>query len=412
MPQPLPHGSAQARRDPPEYPLPRAAGCPMDPPPGFAALQAEAPLVPVRHWDASTPWLVTRYDEQRALLVDRRVSADITRPGYPHRTPAVRTRASRVHTFLNMDDPEHTRLRRMVNAPFTARRVESMQPAIQRVVDDAIEDLLARPKPADLVEALALPVPSMVICQLLGVPVADQDFFQQCSRTLANGNTADEIHQRTQREFLSYLDELIDEKLAVPDDGVLSQLVTERLRTGELSRRDTAIMGMLLLAAGHQTTTNMIALATVTLLRHPDQLEALRASDDPAYVAAAVEELFRYVTIVEGRHRVALEDIEIGGRVIHAGDGLIMPADLADRDPSVFGNPDQLDLGRESRRHLALGFGPHQCLGQHLARTELQVVFGTLFRRIPTLALATDIADLTFTSAGGLRGVTELPVTW
>ena len=412
MPQPPPPGSNHARRDPPEYPMPRTAGRPMDPPPGFAALQAEAPLVRVRHWDGTTPWLVTRYDEQRALLVDRRVSADITRSGYPHGTPAVRKRASRVHTFLNMDDPEHARLRRMVNAPFTSRRVEAMRPAIQHIVDDAIEDLIARPKPADLVEALALPVPSMVICQLLGVPVADQDFFQRCSRTLANGTTADEIHQQTQVEFLSYFDQLIDEKLAVPDDGILSQLVTERLRTGELSRRETAIMGMLLLAAGHQTTTNMIALGTLTLLRHPDQLEALRETDDPTFVAAAVEELFRYVTIVEGRRRVALEDIEIGGLVIQAGEGLIMPADLADRDPSVFENPDQLDLGRSSRRHLALGFGPHQCLGQHLARTELQVVFSTLFRRIPTLALAADIAALSFRSTGGLRGVTELPVTW
>jgi len=384
----------------------------MDPPPGFAALRAEAPLVRVRLWDGSTPWLVTRYDEQRALLVDRRVSADITQSGYPHGTPAVRKRASRVHTFLNMDDPEHARLRRMVNAPFTSRRVEAMRPAIQHIVDDAIEDLIARPKPADLVEALALPVPSMVICQLLGVPVADQDFFQRCSRTLASGDTADQTHQQTQVEFLNYFDHLIDEKLAVPDDGILSQLVTERLRTGELTRRETAVMGMLLLAAGHQTTTNMIALGTLTLLRHPDQLEALRESDDPTFVAAAVEELLRYATVVEGRRRVALEDIEIGGLVIQAGDGLIMPADLADRDPSVFENPDQLDFGRSSNRHLALGFGSHQCLGQHLARTELQVVFTTLFRRIPTLTLAADIADLSFRGDGGLRGVNELPVTW
>src|SRR5882757_7438082 len=310
MPQPPPPGSNHTRRDPPGYPMPRTAGCPMDPPPGFAALQAEAPLVRVRHWDGSTPWRLTRYDEQRALLVDRRVSADITRSGYPHRTPAVRKRASRVHTFLNMDDPEHARQRRMVNTPFTSHRVESMRPAIQRIVDDAIADLIARPKPADLVEALALPVPSMVIRQLLGVPVADQEFFQRCSRTLANGSTAAETHQETQIEFLSYLDHLIDEKLAVPDDGILSQLVTERLRTGELSRRETAIMGILLLAAGHQTTTNMIALGTLTLLRHPAQLEPLRETDDPPFVAAAVEELFRYVTIVEGRRRVALEDIE------------------------------------------------------------------------------------------------------
>jgi cytochrome P450 len=250
-----------------------------------------------------------------------------------------------------------------------------------------------------------------VICQLLGVPATGRDFFQRCSRTLADINADDESHRETQIELLGYLDHLIDEKLAVPDDGILSELAAERLHTGELSRRETAIMGLLLLGAGHETTTNMIALGTLTLLRHPDQLAALRESDDPRFVAATVEELFRYVTIVDGRHRFALEDIEIAGQVIKKGDGLIMPVDLADRDPSVFENPDQLDLGRSAPRHLALGFGPHQCLGQHLARTELQIVFSTLVRRIPTLALAVDIEDISFKTEG-LRGVHRLPVIW
>jgi cytochrome P450 len=384
----------------------------MDPPPAFAALRAEASLVRVRIWDGSTPWLVTRYGEQRALLADPRVSADITRPGYPHGTAAVRKRAGRVHTFLNMDDPEHARQRRMVNAHFTARRAEKMRPAIQAIVDDAVDDLLTRPNPADLVAALALPVPSMVICRLLGVPLADQDFFQRRGRILADRNADDETHRQTQIELLGYLDELIEEKLAAPDDGLLSELVTERLRTGELTRRETAIMGLLMLAAGHETTANMIALGTLTLLRHPDQLAVLRRSeDDPRAVTKAVEELFRYISVVEGRSRVALEDIEIDGRLIRAGDGLIMPADLADRDPSVFENPERLDLAGHSHRHLALGFGTHQCLGQHLARTELEVVFSTLFRRIPTLSLAVDIAELRFRTEG-LRGVHELPVAW
>ena len=411
MTAPLAGHSDQARHDPPDYPLPRAEGCPLDPPPAFAALRAEASLVPVRIWDGSTPWLVTRYSEQRALLADPRVSADITRPGFPHGTAAVRKRASRVHAFLNMDDPEHARLRRMVAAHFTARRAEAMRPAIQAIVDDAVDDLLTRPKPADLVAALALPVPSMVICRLLGVPDADQDFFQRCTRIQANPYADDETHRQNQIDFLGYLDGLIEQKLAAPDDDLLSQLVAERLRTGELTRRETAVMGMFLIAAGHQTTANMIALGTLTLLRHPDQLAVLRESADPRALPTAVEELFRYISVVEGRRRLALEDIEIDGRLIRAGDGLIMPADLADRDPSVFENPDRLDLAGHSHRHMALGFGTHQCLGQHLARTELEIVFSTLFRRIPTLALAVDITDLRFTNEG-LRGVDELPVAW
>jgi cytochrome P450 len=383
----------------------------MDPPSGFAALQAEAPLARVQLWDGSTPWLVTRHSEQRTLLTDRRVSGDITRPGYPHSTQAVRKRAGRVHTFINMDDPEHARLRRMVTAFFTVRRIEAMRPAIQGIVDRAIDDVLAHPKPADLAAALAVPVPSMAICELLGVPFGDHEFFQRCSRTLINGNTDDKAHRETQVELLSYLDRLIGEKLAIPDDGLLSRLAAERVRTGELSRRELAILGLTLLGAGHETTANMIALGTLTLLRHPDQLAVLRESDDPQLVAMAVEELLRYVTILAGRRRVALEDIEIADQIIRVGDGLIMPTDMANRDPSVFEEPDRFDVGRDARRHLAFGFGIHQCLGQQLARTQLQVVFGTLLRRIPSLALAVGIAHISFKDDGPY-GVYELPVTW
>lgn len=173
------------------------------------------------------------------------------------------------------------------------------------------------------------------------------------------------------------------------------------------------MMGVLLLVAGHETTANMIALGTLALLEHPDQLERLRTEDDPGLLTSAVEELLRYLTIThDGRKRVATDDIEIAGEVIRAGEGVIVATDLGNRDPEAFPDPDTLDLGRDARHHVAFGFGVHQCLGQPLARMELQVAYRTLFQRIPTLRLATTLDQVPFKHDGGVYGVYELPVTW
>jgi hypothetical protein len=396
--------------DIPEYPMARATGCPFDPPPDLKAKQTDGPLARVRLWDGSTPWLVTRYAEQRALLSDPRVSADMERTGYPSPAPIVRT--GRKIGFILMDDPEHARLRRMVTAPFTIKRIAAMRPAVQRIVDDLIDTMLAGPKPVDLVEAFALPVPSLVICDLLGVPYSDHDFFQANSRTIIRRTAKPEDRMAAMGELSEYLDRLMGEKLADPKDDLLSGL-TERINAGELTRQDAAQMGVLLLIAGHETTANMIALGTLALLEHPDQLARLRDTDDPKLVASAVEELLRYLNITHnGRRRVALADIEISGQVIREGEGMILANDIGNRDPDVFDDPDTLDIGRDARRHVAFGFGVHQCLGQPLARMELQVVYSTLYRRIPTLALATDIERIPFKHDGSVYGVYELPVTW
>lgn len=397
----------------PAYPMPRPAGCPLDLAPCLAYLRAQAPLVRVRLWDGSSPWLVTRHAQQRALLADPRVSADPAQPGFPHISERHRDTGTRLRTFLTMDDPEHARLRRMVAGSFTVRRIETLRSAVKRIVDDRIDALLAGPKPADLVPALALPVPSLVICQLLGVPYADHDFFEECSRKLITLSTSTEAARQVQDVVLRYLDQLITRKLADPGDDLLSRLATERVRTGEMTQRELVAMASLMVSAGHETTANMIALGTLALLRHPAQLAALRQTDDPALVAGAVEELLRYLSIVHnGRRRVALADIEIAGQVIHAGEGLIIANEIANRDEAAFSDPDALDIHRDARGHLAFGFGGHQCVGQTLARLELQVVYGTLYRRIPTLALAADLDSIPFKHDGVLYGVYKLPVTW
>ncbi|MFC5832664.1 cytochrome P450 [Nonomuraea insulae] len=392
-----------------EFPGTRAAKCPFDPPPELRALQQDGPLAKVRLWDGSTPWFVTTHAEQKALLGNPNVSADVTRPGYPiHSANAGGGSLS----FILMDDPEHARLRRMVQGAFTVRRVEGLRPAVQRIVDDLIDDLLAGPKPVDLVEAFALPVPSLVICELLGVPYTDHDYFQENSKTIIRRSASPEERALAFGRLFEYLDGLVGEKLTNPGDDLLSK-VAERVAAGELTRPEAAQMGVLLLIAGHETTANMIALGTLALLRNPGQLALLRESDDPKLVAGSVEELLRYLNITHsGRRRVATEDIEIAGQVIRAGEGIILPNDIGNRDPQVFPGPDELDVRRDARRHVAFGFGVHQCLGQPLARVELQVVYGTLYKRIPTLALAAEMEEIPFKHDGQVYGVYELPVTW
>lgn len=396
----------------PDYPMTRAAACPFDPPPDLRTLQDQAPISRVRLWDGSTPWLVTRYEDQRALLADPRISSDSTHPHYPHQNAGQKERQGLLQSLIAMDDPEHARLRRMVTAAFSIKHMESLRPAIQKIVDGLIDAMLAGPKPVDLVQAFALPVPSLVICELLGVPYADHGFFQANSKILVKRTATAEQAGAATRRLLDYLDRLISSKLAHPVDDLFSTLAA-RVEAGEVSRREAAAMGMVLLVAGHETTANMIALGTLALFQHPDQLARLRESDDPKVVASAVEELLRYLTIVHGgRRRVALADIETGGVTIRAGDGIVLAIDIGNRDPATFPDPDRLDIGRDARHHVAFGFGVHQCLGQLLARVELQVVYSTLYRRIPTLRPAVDLDRIPFKHDGNAYGVYELPVTW
>jgi cytochrome P450 len=396
-----------------EHPSPRASGCPFDPPPAYRKLQAEEPISRVRIYDGSTPWLITRHDHQRTLLGDPRLTADIRHENYPHRSEGGRANGSIRDVFITMDDPEHVRQRRWVTAPFAIKKVDALRPRIQKIVDDAIDAMLAGPKPADLVQAFALPVPSLVICELLGVPYADHDFFQRNTAVLVKRDSTPEQVVAASEAITDYLDGLMAEKIAHPVDDVLSELAVKRVATGEMTQREAAQMGQLLLVAGHETTANMIGLGTAALLQNPDQLALLRDAEEPKAAAGAVEELLRYLNVTHsGRRRVALEDIEIDGRTIRAGDGVIIPNEVGNRDADVFPDPDRLDLTRDARRHLSFGFGVHQCLGQPLARVELQIAYTTLYRRIPTLALAVDPGELKYKHDGIVYGVYELPVTW
>ncbi len=401
--------------DAPAYPMPRDGRCPFDPAPGLKALQEQDALVRVRIWDGSTPWLVTRYDEGRELLADDRLSADRLRDGYPHwaATGAVRVE-NLTPRFNGMDPPEHDDERRILIKDFTMRRMEELRPRIQAIVDRCIDEMVDAGPPADFINAFSLAVPSLVICELLGVPYEDRDLFHRTGRVIASVTASDAEMAAATAELNEYLGRLVDAKIEHPGDDLVSRLATEQIPAGTLSRRDVIALALLLLFAGHDTTANMISLGTVALLAHPDQLVLLRDhADDPTFVANAVEELLRYLNVTHlGRRRVAKEDIEIAGKVIRAGEGVIIANELGNRDDRVFEDPDRLDLTRPARHHVAFGFGVHQCLGQPLARVELQVVYPTLLRRLPTLRLARPLEELARREDSIVYGLHELPVTW
>jgi cytochrome P450 len=392
------------------------------------ARQEEGPLTRVRLWDGSTPWLVTGHAAHRALLADQRVSVDHSRPGMPRTTQGsaetmteaevaqlmavLKDRSVPGLSFILKDDPEHAQLRRMVTATFAIRRIEAMRPTVQRIVDETLDSMLSGPNPVDLVEAFALPVPSLTICALLGVPYAEHEFFQDNSKTIINRMSTTAQRMDAQIRLGEYLDGLIGEKLTNPGDDLLSALA-ERVKSGELPRAEAVAMSVLMLFAGHETTANMISLGTLALLQHPEQLAMLRDTDNPKLVASAVEELLRYLTITHGGLlRVAVEDIELAGQTIRAGEGVLVVNETANRDPAVFADPDRLDIQRDARQQVSFGYGPHACVGQPLARMELQVAYPALLRRLPTLRLATTVDSIPFKDDGFVYGVYELPVAW
>lgn len=399
----------------PEFPTPRDGRCPFAPPPELRQMaQDETGVQRIRTWDDTTPWLVTSHATQRAIMSDPRLSANIGTPGYPHTTEAMKEHAAHVRISINnADGAEHVRFRRTLTSSFTRGRMEKMREHIQHITDAQIDALLAGPKGADLNEALSLPLPSEMICILLGVPYEDHDFFQEHAGTVNSRTKSAEESARTNEILLEYIRGLIAKKMEEPAEDVLSDL-GERIKAGTLTMEEAGPLGHILLVAGHDTSANMITLGTALLLENPDQLELLKQNaDDPKFVANAVEELLRYLTIPHLlARRVVVEDIEVDGHVIKAGEGLIASLPAANWDPEAFPEPERLDLTRKANHHHSFGWGPHQCVGQQLARIELEVVFSTLFKRIPTLAIAVPFSELRFKEDSQAYGIYELPVTW
>jgi cytochrome P450 len=393
----------------PNFPMRRT--CPLDPPPGYAVLREQEPISHATLWNGQRVWLISRFDDVLKLLGDSRLSARPSSIGYPQVSEGVGATAAQERTFLRMDPPEHDTQRRMVQKHFTVKRVEAMRAPVQRIVDELIDALAAAGPPADFVKSFALPLPSRLITLLIGAPYEDHEFVQ--SRTSARidylKSKEETLHATT--ELLGYLDDLVTAKEESPGDDILSALITDHEAAGELSHDDVVALGRLLISAGHETTANMLSLGLLTLLLDDDQRSAFLSSRET--VVSGVEELLRYLTIIPfSTRRAALADIELDGATIRAGDGVFLLTSSANRDATVFPDPDRVDVRRDARRHLAFGYGVHQCLGQGLARAELQIALPTLLRRLPSLRLAVPFGDLRFTDDSVSYGVRELPITW
>jgi cytochrome P450 len=392
-----------------QFPAPRT--CPFHPPEAYAAAQREQPISRIKLASGREAVLVTRHDDVRRLLDDPRLSADEGVAGYPYLYEGAFASPLK-GTFMRVDGEAHVRVRRMLAKDFTVKRAEGMRAHIEAVVDDCLDALARGQRPTDLVAALAFPVPSRTICHLLGVPYADRDVFEKNTRAMIDHKSKQEEVQAAMGAIFVYLDQLLSRKQEDPGDDLISRLVAEELLPGNVGRQELITICLILLVGGHETTATMIGLGVFALLEHPEPRAELAAR--PELWPQAIEELLRHQTIAQSpMQRVALTDIEIGGQIIRAGEGVVLELAIANRDPAAFKDADRLDIHRNARGHVAFSHGAHHCLGHTLARVELEVVFRKLFARFPTLALAVPRGEVPVRPHNvGLFGVEALPVTW
>jgi cytochrome P450 len=377
--------------------------------PEFRTLIEGRPVVLAELPDGSTAWLVSGYEQARQMAVDPRfsralaLSSDRGSRGFE---------AFARGSINGIDPPEHTRLRRLVASAFTARRVEALRPRVASIVDELIDALIDKPQPADLVTAFSLPLPVQVICEMLGVPTEDMEQFHAWSDTVLGDweRDADEVMTALAGMF-GYFGKLIEMKRAQPADDLMTALIAARDEADRLSEDELMVLGCTVLIGGHETTANQINLSLIVLLDHPAELAKLRA--DPDLIPGGVEEFLRYVRLGGlAPARVTSEEVKIGDVTIPAGETVIPLIGTANRDPSVFTDPDRFDVTRAPANHLAFGVGVHHCLGAQLARMELQEAFRGLLGRVPGLRLAVPAEQLRFKHGMVIHSLRELPVIW
>src|SRR5215208_1379305 len=358
-------------------------------------------------------FLITRHEDVKAVLADHERFSN-ERPvgfaiqGVPQRSEEEAT-SNRAGNLLGLDPPEHSRLRRMLTPEFTIRRMKRLEPRIVEIVDAQLDAMEKAGPPVDLVECFALPIPSLVICELLGVPYDDRDDFQR--RSARQLDLSIPIPERLElvRKGRGYMASLVGRARRQPGEDILGMLVREH--GAELTDDELVGIASLLLLAGHETTSNMLGLGTLALLRHPDQLAAIR--DDTDAIGPAIEELLRWLSIVHSAiPRITTTEVEIAGVPIPAGQLVFVSLPSGNRDPDFIDSPEVLDIGRGAPGHLAFGHGVHHCLGAPLARMEMRIAFPALLRRFPTLALAEDFAEVAFRSFHFIYGLKSLEVSW
>jgi cytochrome P450 len=382
----------------------------QDPQATFARLRATAPVAPVLMPGGGRAWLVTRYDDVRAALADQRLAKDwvahMTPEGFDLDADPVRAYLSR--HMLNLDPPDHTRLRRLVVKAFTSRRIAALRPRIEEITAGLLDDMAGLAE-ADLIESFAFPLPVTVIGELVGIPAGDRARFREWSGTLLSSHGTREDFRAAAVAMYQYFTRLVADRRRSPADDLLSALLAAQEAGDSLSEHELLAMLFLLLVAGHETTVNLIASGTLALLRNPAELERLRA--DPALLPAAVEELLRYANpLNHATERFTLEPVTIGGVEIPAREWIVCATSSANTDPAHFDGASSLDVGRDASGHLTFGHGIHYCLGAPLARLEGEIAFGGLLTRFPALALAVPESSLRWRPSSLIHGLEKLPV--
>lgn len=389
-------------------PTARPRGRPLDPPDELVAVRERAPMARLRYPDGHLGWLATGYDAVRAVLADRRFSSRYELIHLP--MPGVdlggldAVPPAPLGDLTGIDPPDHGRYRKPLVAFFTARRIAGLAAEAERVAHELLDAMGEQDGPVDLVAALAAPLPARMICALLGVPAAEHGRLAAQFAMITDLHAAFDDKVAAHAVAQERLRDLVRAKRDAPGDDVLSALTSSDLSDDEL-----AAIGLFLLAAGLDTTKNMIALGAFALLEHPESLAALQA--DPVDLAGpAVEELMRYLTIAHTNVRAALVDVEVEGQVVAAGETVTVAIGAANRDPRRFADPDRLDLHRRAVGHLGFGHGIHQCLGQQLARVEMRAALPALVTRFPALRLAVSADDVPLLPDAALYGAERLPV--
>jgi len=378
--------------------------------PMYLWLQEHEPLARVKLPYGEEGWLLTRYDDVRTALGDPRFSlAEAAVRDVPRLTPV------RVGAILtDQDPPEHTRLRRLVAKAFTARRVEQLRTRAEQITNELLDEMVKAGQPADLAQALAVPLPGLMICELIGVPYADRDQFRDWVGAFMSV-TALTTEQRGQHigQLAGYLATLAAQRRQNPTDDLLGALVVASDEGDRLTEDEVIQLTVVLLAAGYESTASQIVNFTYALLTHPDQLALLRSRPD--LMPGAVEELMRWVPLLavsDVLPRYALADVELSGGTVPAGEPVLLAKHAANRDPRRYEDPDRLDITRDAQGELGFGHGAHHCLGAPLARLDMQTALAALLQRFPDLRLAVPESELEWKSGMAVRGPVALPIGW